>query len=196
KRILDSAAQVFAHAGYRDTSMDAIAEASATSKGGVYFHFPTKHAIFLTLLERMAELLRSRIVAAMQEQDTPSARLDAAVGTMLRTFADHRALARLFLIDAWGAGRDVHQRLLEIEDQFVDLIAGQLQEAICAGAIEPIDVELVSVAWFGALYQIVLRWLVTGQPVRLEDASPALRSLLLRSVSLPQPTTKTEGTQA
>lgn len=185
ERIMEAAADVFAEAGFAQTSMDAIAEASGTSKGGLYFHFPTKRVLFLALLERVAQLLQRRIAEAMAVEMSPSAKLDAAIRVMLRTFAHHRALARLFLIDAWGAGQEVHQRLLDIQNRFVALIGDQLRWAIADGVIAPVDVELVSAAWFGALLQIVARWLVTGYPADIETAAPVLRSLLLRSVALP-----------
>ncbi|MFN8516417.1 MAG: hypothetical protein U0841_28315 [Chloroflexia bacterium] len=41
-------------------------------------------------------------------------------------------------------------------------------------------------AWFGAVNQVVTRWVLTGQPERLEDAYPALRRLLLSGVGLPR----------
>src|SRR5690349_13998992 len=46
ERILDAAFHAFATRGYRDTAVDDIAGAAETSKGGIYFHFPTKEAIF------------------------------------------------------------------------------------------------------------------------------------------------------
>ncbi len=58
RRILDAALRVFSRRGYRDASVDDIADESRTSKGGVYFHFPGKEAIFLALLERTATRLR------------------------------------------------------------------------------------------------------------------------------------------
>ena len=41
-RILDAALSVFTKRGYREASVDEIAEEAETSKGGVYFHFPGK----------------------------------------------------------------------------------------------------------------------------------------------------------
>ena len=54
-----------------------------------------------------------------------------------------------------------------------------------AGAIPPLDTDLAGAAWFGALNEVVVRWVLTGQPARLEDAYPTLRDLLLRSVGAP-----------
>lgn len=185
QRILDGAALTFSRRGYRATSVDDIAEASATSKGGIYFHFPNKEAIFLALLEGMAALLHDRMERAMAEAAGPEAKLDAALLTMLHTFGAHRTLARLFLVDAMGANREFSARIMEIQEGFVALIERQLQEAIAEGALPAVDTEITSVAWFGALLQVVTRWLLAGKPADLNDAYPALRALLLRSVALP-----------
>lgn len=195
QRILDEAAQVFSRHGYRATSIDTIAEASDTSKGGVYFHFPNKEAIFLALLERMAALLRDRVERAMADATGPTAKLEAALVTMLATFGSHRTLARLFLVDALGANREFSVRILAIQGEFVALIERQLRDAIADGALPPVDTEITSVAWFGALLQVVTRWLLVGRPANLDDAYPALRALLLRSVALP-PARPVEGKSA
>lgn len=195
QRILDEAAQVFSRRGYRSTSVDDIAEASETSKGGVYFHFPNKDAIFLALLDRMAALLHDRMERAMADADGPAAKLDAALLTLLHTFGNHRTLARLFLVDALGANQEVHSRILAIQDGFVTLIQRQLEEAIRQGALPAVDPEITAVAWFGALYQVVTRWLLTGKPADLQTAYPALRALLSRSVALP-PVSRLEGRSA
>src|SRR4051812_12740488 len=93
ERILDAALGVFSSRGYRDASVDDVAEAAETSKGGVYFHFPGKQAIFLALLDRSAGLLLSRIVGAVESEQGPVAKADAALLAVLRLFGSHRALA-------------------------------------------------------------------------------------------------------
>ena len=195
QRILEAAALTFSRHGYRATSVDDIAEASETSKGGIYFHFPNKEAIFLALLERMAALLHERMERAMAEAVGPTAKLDAALLTMLHTFGAHRTLARLFLVDALGANREFSARILAIQAEFMALIERQLQEAIAEGTLPAVDTEITSVAWFGALLQVVTRWLLVGKPADLHDAYPALRALLLRSVALP-PANRLEGKTA
>ena len=47
ERILDAALDVFAEHGYQQATVDDIASTAQTSKGGIYFHFPGKDAIFL-----------------------------------------------------------------------------------------------------------------------------------------------------
>ncbi len=184
EKILDAALRVFAKKGYRDAAVDDIAVESKTSKGGVYFHFPGKQAIFLELLNRTASRLRGKIEEAIAVETDPIARADAALLVVLRTFASHRALARLFMIEALGAGKEFHQRLSEIHEEFATVIKEQLDEAVRQGVIAPLDTQVAATAWFGALNEVVTRWLLTGAPARLQDAYDALRPLLIRSVGV------------
>lgn len=185
QRILDAALEVFTRRGFRESAVDDIAAASGTSKGGIYFHFPNKSAIFDALLQRTAGLLVSRAEGSMTRVSDPIAKVDAALVTVLRLFAEHRTLARLFLVEAPGAGAEFSRALMTIHADFAGLIARHLDEAVRTGAIAPLDTELAGVAWFGALNEVVVRWALTGRPERLEDAYPALRALLLRGVGAP-----------
>jgi AcrR family transcriptional regulator len=184
QRILDAALRVFARRGYREASVEEIAQASRTSKGGIYFHFPNKEALFLALLDLTTRRLMEKVEQAMAAHDDPIARADAALLTVLRTFRKHRPLARLLLVEALGAGREFHRRMAEIRGEFAAVIKRHLDEAVQAGVIGPIDTEVASRAWFGALNEVITTWVLSGRPERLEDAYAALRPLLMRSVGL------------
>src|SRR5438477_12819933 len=49
--LLEAALGVFAERGYRDASVDEIAERAGYSKGAIYFHFSGKDDLFFALLE-------------------------------------------------------------------------------------------------------------------------------------------------
>lgn len=182
RKILDAALSVFTRRGYRDASVDEIAGEAETSKGGVYFHFPGKNRLFQALMDFSARRLLDRVEAAIERETDPIARADAALLTVLRAFAEHRALARLFMVEALGAGSEFQQRSLELHDQFIDLIRRHLDEAVSTGLIEAVDTTIASRAWFGAFNEVILHWLLKGDPERIEDAYPGLRALLMRSV--------------
>ncbi len=182
RRILDAAFQVFSRKGYRDASVDDIAGVSGTSKGGVYFHFPNKEAIFLAVLNRTTTRLLEKIELALATHEDPVAKADAALLTVVRTFGKHRALARLFMVEALGAGREFHRRMAEIHGEFAEVIQHHLDDAVSTGAIAAIDTEVAARAWFGALNEVITEWALSGRPERLEDAYDALRPLLMHSV--------------
>lgn len=182
RRVLDAALEIFARDGYGDAAVDDIARASTTSKGGVYFHFPSKQALFLCLLDEAAQVLIDRVERAMAAESDAIAKGDAALRTVLHTFGNHRTLARLMLVEAPGAGREFNAKLAELHESITGLLKGWLDEAVALGALPPLDTDLASVAMFGAVNQVVVRWVLTGRPERLEDAYPALRALLLSGV--------------
>jgi AcrR family transcriptional regulator len=182
QRLLDAALAVFTERGYSETAVDEVARASATSKGGLYFHFPSKQALFLALLDESSNALLERVESTMVHEADPLERGEAALHEALRTFGEHRLLARLLLVEAPGAGKEFNDRLNDLQSSFAALIAGCLDEAVAQGQIAPLDTQLAAHAWYGAVNQVVLRWLVTGEPERLVDASPALRNLLLYGI--------------
>jgi TetR/AcrR family transcriptional regulator, fatty acid metabolism regulator protein len=184
ERILEAALAVFARRGYRDAAMDDIAGESETSKGGVYFHFPNKQSLFLSLLDRMAGLLMRRAEDAIASEPDPLAKMDAALLVVLRTFGSHRSLARLFLVEALGAGREFNEKMLAIHREFAGLITRHLDDAVAAGFIAPLDTRLAGMAWFGALNEVVTHWVLEDDPTPLDDRYPELRDLLRRSIGV------------
>jgi TetR/AcrR family fatty acid metabolism transcriptional regulator len=182
ERILDAATRVFADKGYHGTLVDEIALEAETSKGGVYFHFPNKQAIFLALFDRLADILRDRVETAVANQSQPIDRAEAALKVVLDTFASHRRLARLFMVEALGAGPEFNVRMVQIRASFADLIRKHLDDAVATGAIPPLDTATAASAWFGAVNEVVIHWALAEKPGRLEDAYPTIRALLLRGV--------------
>jgi AcrR family transcriptional regulator len=186
ERILDAAFSAFAKRGYRETAVDDIAAAAETSKGGIYFHFPSKEAIFRELMQTTADKLVARVERAVAQETEPVAKAEAALRTVLATFAGHRTMARVLFLDLAGAGRAFQAETNQLHDRFAQLIKGYLDESVETGAIPPLDTEITSVVWFGALNEVVARWLLAEKPGPLEDSYPALREVLLRSAGVPE----------
>jgi AcrR family transcriptional regulator len=182
QRILDAATSVFSTKGYHGTLVDDIAEEADTSKGGVYFHFPNKQAIFLALLDRLAEILKQRVEEAVRAEPDPVRRAEQALTVVLDTFGSHRRLARLFMVEALGAGPEFNVRMVQIRAMFAQLIQRHLDDAVAVGAIPPLDTRIAARAWFGAVNEVVTQWALADQPNKLEEVYPTIRTLLLRSI--------------
>ncbi len=181
ERILDAAVDVFAHKGFHATRMDEIVDHSKTSKGAIYFHFPNKEKLFLALVDQFANLLERRVKDAIQNEKAGMNRVRIAIETCLDTFGKYRRPAKILLVQAVGLGAAFEDKRNAIYDRFARLIASYLKEAIKLGEIEPVDTEVISLAWMGAIYALVIRWVTTNEP----DPKQIVISLvpaLLRSV--------------
>ncbi|MCU0483237.1 MAG: TetR/AcrR family transcriptional regulator, partial [Chloroflexi bacterium] len=152
----------------------------------VYFHFPTKESIFRELMRTTADKLVARVEQAVAAETDPISRAEAALHAVLATFAGHRTMARLLFLDALGAGRLFNAETNALHARFAALIQGYLDEAVASRAIPPLDTQTTAIAWFGALNEVVARWLLADRPGRLEDAEATLRAILLRSVGVPE----------
>lgn len=182
EEILEAALAVFARKGYAAAAVDDIAEESRTSKGGVYFHFPGKKAIFLALMDRAARRLLDKVEAAVAAETEPLDKAETALRVVLATFAAHRPLARVFLVEAPGAGREFQEKLTEMRDGFIAVIEAHLNDAVTQGAIPPLNTALASRVWFGGISEVITHWLVTRNSGRLEETYEALRPLILGSL--------------
>src|SRR5579884_2579863 len=151
QRLLDAAEEVFAEKGYHGAVVDDIIRASDSSKGGFYFHFPNKQAIFLALIDALVPKLARAVERAIADETDPIAQMDAALRTVLDTFARHRRLSKILLVEAVGLGHGFDEALMRAKGYFARMIQSYLDRAVAAGAIPPLDTELAAWAWFGAI---------------------------------------------
>lgn len=187
ERILDAALDVFSRKGYHDARLDEIVEESHTSKGSIYFHFPNKERLFLALVEKFANLIERRVTEAIQEHDSPMAKVEAALEATLQTFGKYRRPAKVLLVQAAGLGSVFEQKRMEVNDRFAGLIQTYLDEAVAAGEIAPVDTDVIAYAWMGSIYHLTIRWVYTGEPTP-DRIVETLVPMLLRSVNAPEAT--------
>lgn len=90
--VVDAALQEFAQRGYEAASIGRIAAASGISRSVLYDHFPSKHALFVDLLQTqladLVEFMRVQIVSDAPLRERLKGTCDAFF-----TFAEERPLA-------------------------------------------------------------------------------------------------------
>lgn len=185
-RILDAALNVFSRKGYYDTRMDEIVDESETSKGSIYFHFPNKERLFLALVDQFADLLERRVRDAIEPLPKGMKRVRMALQVCLETFGKYRRPAKILLVQAVGLGQPFEDKRNTVNDRFARLIQTYMQEAIEVGDIAPMDTDVVSVAWMGAIYGLIIRWVYTGDPTP-DRIMATLVPMLLHSVGYDDP---------
>lgn len=76
--ILDAALEVFERDGLEAASMRAIGNAAGYTAAAIYFHFPSKEAIYEELLSRSLDRLIAAVEAASDYDSAPGQQLEAA----------------------------------------------------------------------------------------------------------------------
>lgn len=186
ERILEAALQTFSRKGYHGTRLDDIVDVSDTSKGAIYFHFANKERLFLALVDQFSDLLERRVLQRIEGEAQGMDRVRVALETVLETFGKYRRPAKILLVQAVGLGAVFETKRAEVNDRFARLIQTYLQEAVALGDIAPVDTIIVSYAWMGAIYELVIRWVTTGEP-EPQRIMATLVPILLRSVGYETP---------
>ena len=179
---MEAAERVFAEKGYYEAAVDEIVQESSTSKGSVYFHFPSKESLLLAVMDHLGSRLIRKVERQVESYTDPTRRLDIALTTTLETLTEHRTVARLLLSKGSGMGQAFSRKRNEIFAQFVAFITLLLEEAMSSKAAAVMDREVVAYAWLGAVSEVVEKWLETGHPHPVREALPTLRTLLHRGL--------------
>jgi TetR/AcrR family fatty acid metabolism transcriptional regulator len=180
ERILDAALSIFSHKGYHDTRLDDIVDEAKVSKGSIYFHFPNKEKLFVALVDQFANLIDRRVQEAIHESEG-IVRVRAAIEAVLGAFGQYRRPAKILLVQAVGLGTIFEQKRLEVHERFATSIRHFLDEAVAMGDIAPVDTEVAAHAWMGAIYNVVIQWVYTGEPSQ-DAIQQTLVPMLLKSV--------------
>ena len=184
EKLLEAAEQVFADKGFYDAAVDEIVARSGTSKGSVYFHFPSKECLFLAVMEQMGRHLAQRVEREVEKESDAVRRLDAALETTVETLRRHKSLAKLLLVKGYSMGPAFAEKRQQVFFSFAEMTEGLIAEAMRAkGAAPGVDARVASYAWIGAVSEVVVRWLECGEPDPL-DALPTLRLMVRRGIGV------------
>ena len=180
---MEAAEALFAEKGYHDAAMDEIVRRTSVSKGGLYFHFPSKERLFLSVMDHLGRRLVRRIEERISSEDRAIDRLEVALATALELLGRRRRLAKLLLVQGYSMGNAFEQKRTEIYSDFASLIEDNLDRAVAEGSIIPINAKITSYLWVGAVNEVIIRWLYTGSPDPVREALPELKKILLTGLS-------------
>lgn len=129
EEILDAASELFTRQGFATTSTHQIADAVGIRQASLYYHFPSKTEIFLTLLKSTIEPSVKLAVNLGHSDEPASMRLWAMVATE----------AHLLLASHWNVGR-LYQLPVASSPEFSECHA---QRAQLAASFRELAAELV-----------------------------------------------------
>ena len=136
RAILDAALPVFARDGYAAASLNQIIEASGLTKGGLYFHFPSKQALALAVVADHQQRWISRIDAEISEYDTAVDRLFAAPRLIARYAKQGEGPAALSkLVEELARDPDLRDEVCASIRAWLDTVTQHFAAAQAEGAV-------------------------------------------------------------
>ncbi|MPZ71830.1 MAG: TetR family transcriptional regulator [Nitriliruptorales bacterium] len=89
-QLLAVAGRLFAEQGYHGLSMEQLADAAGVSKPVLYQHFPSKHQLYLALVNDATEELQSQVRKALEGTADNEARVHGAIAAYFDFVEDQR----------------------------------------------------------------------------------------------------------
>ncbi len=92
--ILETAEHLLEERSVQDISVDDLARGAGISRPSFYFYFPSKEAVFLTLIDRLVEQAEGGREVIDRIPEDPPARWREGLQIFFDTFGAHRAVVR------------------------------------------------------------------------------------------------------
>jgi len=184
-RILETARSLFAKNGYEATGVAEMCAAAEISKGAFYHHFPSKHAVFMELLQGWLDGLDAMLQVARQETTSvPQAILQMA-GMMETIFQAAGQQLPMFLEFWTQASRDetVWQTTIAPYRRFQAFFTGLIQEGIEEGSFWPVDPDATGRLILSFAIGVLLQGLLDPQGADWQKVTQQGIRLILKGIS-------------
>lgn len=146
EEIFEAALQCFNENGYYEASIDSIAERAKISKGGIYYHFDSKKALFLELFHYRVHKFFNQLKVYIQKESDPEKRLRMFItraSQILKTNSDFFKFCIEFL--SMGVrDADIRQEMTDFYGEAVGTFYELLKEGQEQGTFNPMDPHKVA----------------------------------------------------
>jgi AcrR family transcriptional regulator len=122
EQLFSVALELFARRGYRSTTMDDIAEAAGVTKPLVYQHFSSKRALYLELVDSIAQDLLVAIRGAVMRAEGPRQQVEMGFAAYFRLVINREAEFRLLYGRDHADDKELGRALRTVEDAIAQAI--------------------------------------------------------------------------
>jgi AcrR family transcriptional regulator len=122
QQLFSVALDLFALRGYRATTMDDIAEAAGVTKPLVYQHFSSKRALYLELVDSIAQELLIAVRGAVMRAKGPRQQVEMGFAAYFRLVINREAEFRLLYGRDHADDKELGRALRMVEDAIAEAI--------------------------------------------------------------------------
>ena len=130
QRILDEAERLFALRGFAATGLRDIARAAGIREPGLYNYFPSKQALYRSVLDRALQPLADKLDLLIAQAE-PSPSLDGLSSAMAQLLAQHPHIPALFQQALMQRGESDQQPMEDWLEALVDRARQLLSRSVC-----------------------------------------------------------------
>lgn len=146
ERIIRAAAKALTRKGYSDVTVDEFAHAMKSTKGTIYYYFPSKADILYELHSRMLEMCYASLKQVLEENNLPPLeRLRSAIWWHTKTIISNAWLTKVVVrtVDLENLPSHLRRRIRRLRRDYVAIFEGLIQEA-ATGNLDNLNARVMS----------------------------------------------------
>lgn len=188
--ILAAAIRLFSEKGFNETTVDDVAEKAGVAKGTIYIYFRSKEHILIALKRQFQEGLETRVaevvtdaldrVAAGEDLDYRDV-IDDIFDAVIDYHSENRDTVEVVVRQTTGP--DLVQEVLDLDQDYMTMVAGAFRVATDAGLIHVSDPEMMAYLVNAAIRDNIVTCLCYGKPGSMERLVASVRELLYKALS-------------
>lgn len=164
QRIVDAAVNVFADKGFFGARIADVAEAAGVADGTIYLYFKSKDDLMISVFrEKMTEILQR--FSILREIPDPVDKLRRYVLEHLALVEEQPKLMQVLTVELRQSARFMKMTPPAAFGRYLALLAGIIELGQRRGVFRSnLDAPLIARALFGAIDEISLSWVLSGDP--------------------------------
>ena len=182
-KILRAAIEVFARDGYFSARMTDVAKAADVADGTLYLYFDGKEHLLLSVFDDALERFIDQLKREMERLDDPLAKLKVMVRLHLEALGRDRALAHVLQIETRHSRKFMRLLSRGKLGEYLSLLNDIVKEGQDLGSFrQDVNTGLATNVIFGAVDELVNRWLLADEPGDLTQYQGPLLKMLCQGI--------------
>ena len=151
KRILTAACDEFGAHGFAATTVDRIARRARVNKAMIYYHFPSKRALYTCIIREVFAPIAGRVRAAMTVEAPPDTKLARLIDTLVRSVDESTYFLPMFLREIADGGARLGPEELALLAGIFATVSGLVIEGGKQKVFQPVHPALAHFTLVGPL---------------------------------------------
>lgn len=163
----------------------AIAKHMNLTQGALFRHFPTKEAIWQSVMEWVAERLLARIDRAVEGIESPLAAMQAIFMSHVEFVAEHPGVPRMIFNELQRAEPTPGKRMVQaLIQRYGERLQRLLERGKASGEFSAsLDSEAAATLFIGTIQGLVMQSLLAGDVQRIRSDAPRAFAIYRRGIA-------------
>jgi len=183
--ITDAAVEVFAERGFHQARISDIAKRAGVADGTIYLYFRNKEDLLLSIFEEKMDLLLAGLTSALDGVEDPEERVRRFAAFHFKQVRENRAVAEVLQVELRLSNKFLKEYRPEKLWAYLGVFGQIVREGQAQGRFRSeIDPFVNMWAFFGALDEIAMQWVLSGGSDRfeLESAAHQVADIFIRGM--------------